>query len=136
MRYKCPVCHSVDLALPAGCMPVLYSMSPIQCNSCQAQFEPNIITRLGLWVFMTVLCGFVFFKEGIASVLGKNVAGVLFLSFIGLFFLLVIVGTIWHAIKPWQFTIWNEKKLLRAVVNYGSLVSFAAYAAIFYAYRS
>ena len=117
-------------------MPVLYPMSPIQCNSCQAQFEPNIINRLGLWVLMTGLFGFVFLKEGIASVLGKHMAGILFLSFIALFFILVIVGSIWHAIRPWQFTTWNERKLLRAVVNYGSLVSFAAYAAIFYAHRS
>jgi hypothetical protein len=97
------------LASPSGWTPPLYPMKPIQCNACQAQFEPNIIGRLGLWVFMTVLFGFVLLQDLVASVVGKNIVGILFTSFIGLFFLLVMVGAIVHFIKPWQFTIWNEK---------------------------
>lgn len=134
-RNKCPVCRSTDLSNPDGWMPFLYTMKPITCNACTAKFEPNIISRVGLWLFLTVLLSFVFTQRYLTEMFGKDAVGILFLSFIALFFISIVFGLVMDVMKPWQFTIWDNRTLRRAIVNYGAVVSMVLYGALFYSLR-
>ena len=116
-------------------MPFLYTMKPITCNACHAKLEPNIIIRVGLWLFITVLFSFVFTQHYLNVLLGKDAAGIIFLSFIGLFFLSIIVGLVMELIKPWQFTLWDSRNQRRAFINYGVIISIVIYAIIFYSLK-
>lgn len=135
LRNKCPVCRSTDISNPEGWTPFLYTMKPITCNECKAEFEPNIISRVGLWLFITVLFSFVFTQRYLDELLGKDAAGFVFLSFIGLFFLSIIVGLVMEFVKPWQFSLWDPRDRRRAFINYGALISIVVYAIIFYSFR-
>ena len=132
---KCPVCRSTDLSPPMGLMPLLYTTKPITCNACKAMFEPNIISRIGLWLFITLLFTLVFVQRYLIKLLGKDASLTIILSFLGLFFLLVIVGAIAEFFKPWQFTIWDNRNLRRAIINYGAIASFVLYGIAFYSLR-
>jgi hypothetical protein len=129
LRNRCPVCRSTDLTNPRGWIPLLYAMEPFVCNSCGARLETNIVTRTGLWLFMTALivpmlawpylparyhAGSLIFSIGIVGfvVLGAVIGGV-----VGLF-------------RPWQFTVWDSRHRRRAAVNYGALASIVLYGAI------
>ena len=116
-------------------MPFLYTMKPIICNACDAKLEPNIIGRVGLWLFITVLFSFVFTQHYLNELMGKDAAGIVFLSFIGLFFLSIIVGLVMDIVKPWQFTLWNPRDRRRAFINYGAIISVVVYAIIFYSLK-
>lgn len=116
-------------------MPFLYTMKPLTCNACNAKFEPNIISRVGLWLFISVLFSFVFTQRYMNELLGKDAAGIVFLSFIGLFFLSIIVGLVMELIKPWQFTLWDPRDRRRAFINYGVIISIVVYAIIFYSLK-
>lgn len=113
-------------------MPYLYTMRPITCRECNTELEPNIISRVGLWLFITVLFSFVFTQRYLIALLGKDVAGIVFLSFVGLFFLSIVAACIADLIKPWQFRVWDSRNRLRAFINYGSIISIVVYAIIFY----
>ena len=116
-------------------MPAGYAMKPIVCNSCKAKFEPNIISRIALWLFMTALFSLVFVQPNLISNLGENASFIVLFLFLGLFFLLALIGGIVELFRPWQFTLWDERVVRRSIVNFGSLASFLLYAAIFYSQR-
>ncbi len=116
-------------------MPFLYTMTPIVCKSCDANLELNIINRVGLWLFMTVLFSFLFTKGYIVELIGKNSAGIVFLLFIGLFVLSLIVGLVMELFKPWQFTLWDRSNRRRSFINYGAVISFLIYAILFYSVK-
>ncbi len=129
---KCPVCSSSDLSNPEGWLPLLYTMKPITCNECKAKFEPNIISRVGFWLFMTVLFCFIFTRNYLIALLGKDTTLIIFLTFVGLFFLSIVVGFIMYFIKPCrQFTLWDTRSRRRAFINYGAIISIVIYAIIF-----
>lgn len=129
---RCPVCRSDDLKDPDGFMPPLYAMKPIECNGCGAKFEPNIVGRIGLWLFMSLLFLFVFTQKYLTGFLGREIFGVIFLVYLGLFFFVLVAAAVAELFRPRQFTLWSERGKLRAVVNYGSLISVIVYAIIFY----
>jgi len=134
---KCPVCGSSDLSNPVGWFPLLYTMKPITCNECRAKFEPNIISRVGFWLFMTVLFSFIFTRNYLVALLGKDITLIIFLTFIGLFFLSIVVGCIMYFIKPYrQFKLWDTRSRLRTFINYGAIISIIIYAIIYLLLRN
>lgn len=115
-------------------MPLLYAMKPTVCNSCKAEFEANIISRIGLWVFMSVLFSFSWIGNFLSQVFGKDGFLIGFLSFVGIFFGLLIFAAVMQTFQHFRpFTLWNDRNKERAIVNYGSVISLIIYAAIFYA---
>ena len=127
---KCPVCRSSDLKYPDGFMLPIYVMKPIECNECGAKLEHNIAHRIGLWVFMCSLFLFGLTQKFVES----EVVGLIFLVYLGLIFSVVVVGAVAELFRPRQFTLWSGRNKQRALVNYGSLISFLLYGVIFYSY--
>jgi hypothetical protein len=129
---KCPVCRSDRLKNPAGFMPLLYTMQPIVCQDCRAKFEPTIVGRIGLWLFITALFLFALAHNSLNQQLGKEAVGILFLVLLGLFFSTIVIAAIVSLFRPHQFTLWKDQSKTRAIVNYGSIMSILVYAAFFY----
>ena len=115
-------------------MPLLYTMDPIVCNSCGAQFEPNMISRIGLWLFVTGLTVPVFTLPYLAEQY-RPAALILAIAIPGLVVLAAIIGSVVESFHPWQFKPWDSRHLRRAVVNYGALGSFVLYGILLFKYK-
>src|SRR5687767_11975758 len=104
-RDRCPSCRSAEVVHPAGWIPNLYAMQPFKCNSCGTEFEASMISRLGLWTFVTALSAGVLFHEFFERTVGKDASQVLALSFLGLFFAAVLLGCGLQLFRPWQYVV-------------------------------
>jgi hypothetical protein len=109
----------------------MYSMKPSTCLSCGAQFEVNIISRVGLWLFLTGLFALPYLRPFLPAWVSQYWLFVV-LGFLGAFFALAIGAAVTDTIKPWQFTLRDDRTVRRAVVNYGAVLSVLLYAVIFY----
>ena len=127
---KCPICRSSDLKYPDGFMLPIYVMKPIECSACGAKLEHNIAHRIGLWVFMCSLFLFAMTQKFFKS----EAVGLIFLVYLALTFSVLVVGAVAELFRPRQFTLWSCRNKQRAVVNYGSLISFLVLGVIFYSY--
>ena len=135
LKNKCPACNSSNIRAPKGLIPWLYSVNPFICSNCGAEFEPNIISRIGFWVFMGAIFLPFIFMNYLVTTLGKDLFGTIFLYFIGVFFILIIFGSIIEIYKPWQYKLRTGSNIKRKVINYGALSTIVLYFVIFYAIK-
>jgi hypothetical protein len=106
---KCPVCGSDDLDDTGNWM-AIYSMHPITCRACGAKFEPNIVRRVGIWGFVSGLASLGLLGPYLNDIF-KFLSGTLVvLSFV-------------FILTPPQFTLWDNRNVRRAIVNYGAVFS-------------
>ena len=77
----------------------------------------------------------VFFHDFLHRTLGRDTSGILVLLLLGSFFLAIVVGSVLEFFRPWQFVVWGERHVLRAIVNYGALISVVVCAVVFYLER-
>ncbi len=131
---KCPVCQSKDITMPNSWMTWLYSVKPIKCDDCSALFEASIVTRLFLWVNITLILIFATHSEIVEGYFGKAIAGQIAITLISSFFILPVIGAIIEVFKPWQYTLWNDFHLKRKIINYGSELSMIIYGIYFALY--
>jgi hypothetical protein len=115
-------------------MPDLYAMDPITCNSCGALFESSMLSRIGLWLFITALSAPVVAwsflpraYHSLALIVGAALAGTVVLG--------ALIGAVIERFHPWQIALWNDRPLVRAVVNYGALGTFLLFVILVFAYK-
>lgn len=121
---------------PGGVIPNLYAVKPMQCNDCGVLFEHNILSRIGLWLFVSTLFSLSLFKDTLMMYFTKDSIGIALLIIIGLFFALIIIGVILQIIKPWQFTVTNGATIKTKIINYGAILSMFAYMVVYYATKA
>ena len=121
---------------PVGIIPNLYAVKSMQCNDCGVLFEHSIISRVGLWLFVSALFFFSLFKDTLIMYFTKDSIGVSFLIIISLFFVLIIIGIFLQKIKSWQFTVTKGPTINTKFINYGAILSMSAYMVIYYATKA
>ena len=137
-NFKCPKCgaHNKNVSTKSA-LPTLYTTAPIVCDKCGAKFDTHIANKLGLWLFITFIFFGVHFSEHITSAVGEDIYLSGLITLLASFFIAIIIGAIKEKIKPWCYVPWNDSisRTKRNIVNYGAILSFVAYAIIWYLSR-
>lgn len=93
-----------------------------------------MLSRIGLWLFIAALIAPVvalsFLPKAYhfpALIVGAALAGAVVVG--------ALIGAVIERFHPWQFALWDDRPLVRAVVNYGALGTFLVFVILVFVYK-
>ena len=113
-------------------MTFLYSVKPMQCNDCEALFEPHIGSRLYLWFLVITVFSFSLHTELAEEYIGKSAMQWMVVFLVVSIVVFPVVGLIIEKFHPWQYTLCKGSHLKRKIINYGLELSMLAYGVYFF----
>ena len=127
-QIKCPTCKSKNVVIPTSFLMFMYSVQPIECEDCNELFEINVITRLGLCVYLNLFFILVIFSDKLLTYSEKETLQMLTLFYIALLFVLPLFGIVLEHYKSWQYTLYQGSHAKRKIINYGCEFSLFVFA--------
>lgn len=129
---KCPKCRSDDLTRPNGFMPLIFTMKPITCNACRSKLELRLVIRIGFLLFVSLTAAYLSTYQLLIDKLGADLFATLFFTYLGLSVIVAVIVGVTEVFHSWQLTLWSSKDTIRAVVNYGLMISLLFLAFFFF----